>query len=93
MADEPTLTEVLTEVRNLRTATAEMLAATNRNLESQLRLFMGEVRLLLRESDTRIISAEVKQDVTLSQLRTEIHEVRTLVTELLNLAHTHDGAL
>lgn len=101
MSDEPTIADVLEEVQASRRATAEGLASTVRNIETSNRIFTGEVRLMLRESDNRIISSEIKLDQALArfdtsfaQLRHEIQELRELVQELLGLAHTHpEGTL
>jgi hypothetical protein len=101
MPDEPTLADVLEEVRASRRATAEALASTVRNIETTNRLFTAEVRVMLRDMESRIIGSDIKVDqalarfdTSLAQIRQELHELRELVQELLGLAHTHpEGTL
>ena len=85
---EPTVPEVLEEVRRSCRSRAETMADTQRNIETSLRLFTVDVRLLLRDRDSRVVGFESKRDLSLAQIRHELHDVR----ELLGLAHTR-GAL
>jgi len=94
MPDEVTLEQVITELRDLRQTTLRALADTTRSVETSFRLFSGEIRLHVRELDSRLTQSDIKVDLSLAQLRHELHEIREVSQELLTIAHRHpEGAL
>ena len=94
MSNEPTLGEVLAEIKESRTATLRAVADVQRNLTSQLRLAVGDLRSAFRDLEGRVAAQEAKSDLTLAQIRRDIADLREIAQELLNVAHApdqHDG--
>ena len=85
--DEPTMAEVLAEIKALRAATVSAFAEQRRDLQRQLGAFQNAVHLEMRAVDARVAVVESTGERILGDLR-EVHE---LCRELLELSHRHES--